>query len=139
MSVEMDVVYSGELQCQATHGPSGCTLVTDAPVDNGGRGAAFSPTDLVGAALGACMLTIMDKVCARHGWALRGTRVRVVKEMIAAPQRRIAALRTTITLPPGRSWSAEDRQRLESAAHACPVKASLHPDVALPVEFIYPA
>jgi putative redox protein len=138
MAVEIDVVYSGDLHCEARHGPSQSTLVTDAPVDNGGRGSAFSPTDLVGTALGTCMLTIMGKVAERHGWDLTGTRVQVSKEMSATPPRRIAALRTKITLPPTRAWSPEDRARLESAAHTCPVKQSLHPDVQLPTEFVYP-
>ncbi len=139
MSVEIEIGYRGELQCEAQHGPSGSRLVTDAPMDNGGRGAAFSPTDLVATALGTCMLTIMGKVAERHGWDLCGTRVRVVKEMVAAPVRRIGALRTTITLPAGLRLSDDDRRRLEAAAHTCPVKQSLHPGVQLPVEFVYPS
>ena len=90
------------------------------------------------AALGTCLVTIMGKVAQRHGWDLNGTRVHVVKEMAAAPARRIGTLHTTITLPPGRKWLAEDRQRLEKAAQTCPVKESLHPDVQMPMEFVYP-
>jgi len=52
--VEVNIRYEGDLHCEAVHGPSGNRLVTDAPVDNGGRGEAFSPTDLVATALGAC-------------------------------------------------------------------------------------
>lgn len=139
MSVQIDIVYEGKLRTLATHGPSGATIHTDAPVDNGGTGSAFAPTDLVATALGACMVTIMDKVAQRHGWDLAGTRVRVIKEMVQQPLRRIGALQTTITLP--RSISAtlgpDDRKRLENAAHTCPVHQSLHPEVALPVKFIY--
>ena len=51
MAVEINLVYEGQLHCVATHGPSGATLATDAPVDNHGKGEAFSPTDLVAAAL----------------------------------------------------------------------------------------
>ena len=138
MGVEIDITYTGNLRCAAVHGPSRNTLATDAPVDNGGRGEAFSPTDLVATALGTCMVTIMGKVAERHGWDVRGTRVHVTKEMVATPLRRIGTLRTTITLPKSRPWSAEDRTRLENAAHTCPVKQSLHPDVQLPIEFIYP-
>jgi putative redox protein len=138
MSVEVDIVYTGDLHCQAIHAPSQSTLTTDAPIDNGGKGAAFSPTDLVATALGTCLVTIMGKVAERHGWDIRGTRVHVVKEMATAPDRRIGALRVTITLPPGRQWPAEDRQRLERAALTCPVKHSLHPDVQTPMEFVYP-
>lgn len=138
MSVEIDITYTGELHCEAVHGPSGNRLITDAPVDNGGRGAAFSPTDLVATALGTCLLTIMGKVAERHGWDLRGTRVHVVKDMAAQPLRRIGSLRVTITLPPGRHWSADERARLENAAHTCPVAKSLHPDVQQHLEFVYP-
>lgn len=138
MSVEIDIRYDGSLRCTAVHGPSGNKLLTDAPTDNGGQGAAFSPTDLVATALGACMLTIMGLVAQRHGWDLAGTTTHVVKDMAAAPLRRIGKLTAVITLPPGRSWSAEDRQRLERAADLCPVKQSLHPDVQILVEFRYP-
>jgi putative redox protein len=138
MPVQIDITYTGDLRCQAVHRPSQSTLTTDAPVDNGGKGELFSPTDLVAAALGTCLVTIMGKVAQRHGWDLNGTRVHVVKEMAAAPARRIGTLRTTITLPPGRKWLAEDRQRLEKAAQTCPVKESLHPDVQMPMEFVYP-
>ncbi|MCE9590982.1 MAG: OsmC family protein [Planctomycetes bacterium] len=139
MSVQIDLVYEGQLHTRATHGPSGAAIATDAPVDNGGKGSAFSPTDLVAAALGACMITIMGKVAERHAWDLSGTRVRVFKEMIQQPVRRIGALRATITVPRPLSatLSVDDRKRLENAAETCPVRKSLHPDVQLPVEFIY--
>jgi putative redox protein len=135
MGVEIDIVYQGELRCQATHGPSKNTVITDAPVDNGGQGAAFSPTDLVATATGTCMLTIMGLVARRSRLDLNGTRVHVVKEMTADPVRRIGTLTVKITLPAGRTFSAEDRAKLERAAMTCPVKQSLHPDVKVSVEF----
>ncbi len=135
MAVEMEIVYEGGLRCSARHGPSGQVIATDAPVDNGGNGAAFSPTDLVGAALGACMLTIMGKVADRNGIDLLGTKVRVTKEMASEPVRRIKRLGVVMTLPPGLTLSPENRARLENAAHTCPVKQSLHPDVVLDIVF----
>lgn len=138
MGVEMDIVYTGDLACEATHGPSGATLTTDAPVDNGGRGAAFSPTDLVGTALGACLVTIMGLVARRDGLDINGTRIHVTKEMAAQPVRRIARLTAVITLPAGRAFSPEARAKLENAALHCPVKQSLHPDVEVVMEFVYP-
>ena len=60
--VHLSSVYEGGLRCRATHAPSGTSLVTDAPVDNHGKGESFSPTDLVATALGACMMTIMGIV-----------------------------------------------------------------------------
>jgi len=138
MAVEIDLVYEGELYCGATHGPSGAQLRTAAPVDNGGKGDQFSPTDLVATALGTCMLTIMGIVAQRTGLDLAGTTVKVVKEMTAVPVRRIGRLGVTITLPAGLALSEKDRTLLENAAEACPVKKSLHPDVVVDTEFITP-
>jgi len=138
MSVEMDIEYKGDLLCEAVHGPSGNTLITDAPVDNGGKGSAFSPTDLVGTALGTCLVTIMGLVAKSQGLDIDGTKVHVVKEMAATPSRRIGALTVTITFPSGKPIRAEDRMRLENGAKTCPVKQSLHPDLQVNIEFVYP-
>ena len=134
--VEIRGVYEGGFRCRMTHGPSSQELITDAPTDNCGRGEAFSPTDLVATALGSCMLTTMGIVAVRHGIELAGTQVRVTKEMVNTPQRRIGALRVTITFV--RGVSDADRQLLEHAAMACPVHHSLHPDIDALVEFVYP-
>ena len=138
MAVEINITYEGGLLCTATHGPSRNTLNTDAPVDNGGKGAAFSPTDLVATALGACMATIMGLVAQRSQLNIDGLQIQVIKEMTADPVRRIGTLKTRLVFPPGSSLSPADRARLEAAAKACPVKQSLHPDVATPMEFVYP-
>lgn len=139
MAVEIDIVYGGELHCEAVHGPSGERLRTDAPVDNGGKGEHFSPTDLLATALGACLVTIMGIVAKRLGLDIAGTRVHVAKEMVADPVRRVGLLAVTVTLPPGRVLSLPDRDRLERAAHTCPVKQSLHPDTVVHLRFEYPA
>ena len=141
MSVEIDIAYLGELRCEATHKPSGSKIHTDAPVDNHGKGESFSPTDLVATALGACMLTIMGIVAQRNNWDLSGTTVHVTKEMAAKPARRIGKLGVTITLPAGISatFSQEDRQKIENAAHTCPVHHSLHPDVEKDIKFVFGA
>jgi uncharacterized OsmC-like protein len=137
VAVEIDVEYVGDLHCEAVHGPSAVRVVTDAPVDNGGRGESFSPTDLVATALGTCLVTIMGLAARRHGWDLTGTRVHVVKDMSAVPQRRIGALTVTISVPAGRIVAAPDRTLLERAAEACPVRQSLHPDVRVSMVFEY--
>jgi hypothetical protein len=85
MAVEVDITYEGWLQRTASHGPSGNTITTDAPVDNGGRGEAFSPTDLVAAALGTCIITVMALVAQRSGSDLKGTHIHVIKEMTFGP------------------------------------------------------
>jgi putative redox protein len=138
MAVEVDITYEGGLHCTASHGPSGNTITTDAPVDNGGRGEAFSPTDLVAAALGTCIITVMALVAQRSGIDLKGTRIHVIKEMTSVPVRRIKTLAMTITLPRGVVISDADRKKLQNAAYACPVKQSLHPDVEIIIDIVYP-
>jgi uncharacterized OsmC-like protein len=109
--------------------------VTDAPVDNHGKGESFSPTDLVATALGGCMMTVMGIVAERHGIELAGMTAETEKVMTAAPPRRIASLRTRITipLPPDHP----QRSALEQAARTCPVHKSLHPEIDAPVEFVW--
>ena len=137
MSVEIDVIYEGDLRCVSTHGPSKHTLPTDAPVDNGGRGAAFSPTDLVATALATCTVTIMGLAAKRAGIKMDGTRAHVTKEMTKTGQRSIAELKETIAIPGGKTLSLQQRSILEHAALSCPVKQSLHPDVNVIIEFSY--
>jgi putative redox protein len=137
MSVQIDAVYTGNLYCEATHDPSKSKLITNAPVDNGGKGNAFSPTDLVATAVGTCMLTVMGIVAKRTGLNIDGARVRVHKEMVSQPVRRIGKLDVLVILPPGAILGEDDQKRLEHAAHSCPVKQSLHPDVEIEVAFVY--
>ena len=136
MGVEITAVYEGELRVVATHGPSGANLVTDPPLDNGGQGTQFSPTDLVATALGCCVLTILGLLAERHQLDLAGTRVQVTKEMVSNPVRRIGSLRTVVTVPVGAA-PLEFRERLELGARTCPVHKSLHPDIDAPIEFIW--
>jgi putative redox protein len=138
MAVQIDIVYQGALRCSATHGPSKLALETDAPVDNGGKGATFSPTDLVAAALGTCVATIMGIVARRNQLDLEGLQVQVLKEIVADPVRRIGTLQTRVVFPRGKGYSPADRAKLEAAARTCPVKQSLHPEVKVPLEFVYP-
>jgi putative redox protein len=139
MAVEIDVRYVGDLHCEAVHGPSGSLLVTDAPVDNGGQGAAFSPTDLVATALGSCILTMLGLAARRHALDLQGTRVHVTKDMASEPVRRIGRLTATVTLPAGSTFDEGTRALLERTAHTCPVKQSLHPETEIQIEFVYPS
>jgi putative redox protein len=125
--------YQGDLHCVATHGPSSRTLETDAPVDNQGRGEAFSPTDLMGTALGTCILTTMGLAARRLNLDLRGARFEVTKEMTLDGPRRIARLSTHIWLPVPRSSDRDDV--LERAARTCPVHKSLHPAIDAPIVF----
>lgn len=133
--VEQTFRYLGDLRVEAQHGPSQSVLVTDAPLDNQGRGESFSPTDLVGTALGTCMLTLMGIVARRRQLDLSGATARVTKEMSTNPPRRIARLTVEIHVP--RQFSDDERARLEQAALTCPVHHSLHPDIEAPVTFRY--
>ena len=133
--VAIQVEYQGDLHCKAVHGPSGTELSTDAPKDNQGRGESFSPTDLVATALGTCMLTIMGIMARTLAIDIAGTSATVEKEMTATAPRMIQSLTVKIHVP--HSLSSEDQQKLERAAHTCPVHKSLHPDVQTPIEFTW--
>ena len=134
--VTFTVVYQGGLRCEAVHGPSATTLVTDAPKDNHGRGASFSPTDLTATALATCICTTMAIQTSGDGIVLDGIRAEVEKHMTSTPPRRIARLVVKLDMPAGIPLLS--RIKLERIAHACPVALSLHPDVVQEIGFNYP-
>jgi putative redox protein len=137
MSVKLSCEYLGDLRTRATHGPSASTLLTDAPVDNQGKGEAFSPSDLAATAVGSCILTILGIQAKSLAADFRGARVEVEKHMTTVPPRRIARLDIRISMPAG---IPEDiRPRLIRAAEACPVKQSLHPDIVIAMEWSWGA
>ena len=133
--VAIQLEYQGDLHCKAVHGPSGSELDTDAPRDNQGRAETFSPTDLVATALGSCMLTVMGIMARTLNIDIAGATATVEKEMSTAPPRMIASLAVRIHVP--HSLSPENKQKLERAAHTCPVHKSLHPDVKSPITFTW--
>jgi uncharacterized OsmC-like protein len=132
--VPMTAAIQG-LSCRLVHGPSGTRIETVPPKDNGGTGASFSPTDLVGAALASCALSTMALVAQREGLTWGDASAAVEKRM-TPPPRRIGELVLVIEMP--REVRAEHRARLEEIARTCPVARSLHPDVSVPIEFRYP-
>jgi putative redox protein len=133
--VKINAVYEGDLRCRLTHEQSGSVILTDAPKDNMGKGEAFSPTDLVAAAMASCMVTIMGIAANKHNIDLKGTKVDVIKEMLTSPVRRIGTISVDIYMV--RGIPADKRSLLETAAHACPVHKSLHPDVQTLIVFHY--
>jgi len=133
--VAVQFEYQGDLHCKAVHGPSSTELATDAPTDNQGRGESFSPTDLVATALGTCMLTVMGIMARTLNIDIAGTTATVEKEMTSSAPRRIESLAVKIRIP--HSITPENRQKLERAAHTCPVHKSLHPDIHTPIEFTW--
>ncbi len=128
-------IYKGQLRTEATHIASGTTIITDAPVDNHGRGEAFSPTDLVCAALASCMMTIMGILADREGIDLVGTTMDITKTMSASP-RKIAQIDVVMHIS-NKHLTDDQKLKLERAAHTCPVALSLHPDVVQKMEFVY--
>lgn len=134
MSVKMSIEYQGELRCTLTHGPSGTAIATDAPTDNGGQGSAFSPTDLMGAALLSCAVTTMAIVGAREGIPFTTASGSVEKHMLSDP-RRVGRLVLAIDLPA--SLPAAQRTRLEAIARGCPVAKSVAHELVVEMTFRY--
>jgi len=133
--VEVTVKYTGELHCDATHGPSHSVISTDAPTDNRGKGASFSPTDLVATALATCMTTTMGIVAEDRGIDLSGLTVKVQKHMSKDAPRRIVGLPSEVhfPLPP----DCPHRALLEQTALNCPVHKSLPPEIDRPTSFFW--
>jgi putative redox protein len=129
------VKYLGNLRTEATHLRSGTRIVTDAPVDNHGKGEAFSPTDLVGAALLTCAITTMALAAEGRGWNLGEIDGEYLKVMVSAP-RRIHQLLLTITFK-NSPLDADQRAAMESIGTNCPVAKSLHPDLIQEIHYHY--
>ena len=128
------VSYTGELRTLATHLQSGSIFETDAPTDNQGKGARFSPTDLIGTSLAACMLTTIAIRAKDLEEKLKGTLVTTEKIMTAAP-RKIGTIKITFSWSKSVNFSVEERIRIEEIAWSCPVKESIHPSISLNVDF----
>ncbi len=129
-----NIVYKDNLRTEAVHLSSGEAIITDAPVDNNGKGKAFSPTDLVATALGSCMITIMGIAAQKHDIDISGTSASVKKIMGSNP-RKIAEVVIDISM--SNHLNENDRKRLERAALSCPVHKSLHPDLIKTISFFY--
>lgn len=127
-------VYLGELRTKATHLQSGTEIITDAPVDNQGKGEAFSPTDLVATALGTCMLTTMGIVANRHGWELKGMNMEITKVMASEPPRRISEIHIKFNFN-GMKFTDEQEVILKNTALTCPVARSLDENIKQVVDF----
>ncbi|GHB45356.1 OsmC family protein [Mongoliitalea lutea] len=126
-------VYQGNLRTNMRHLQSGLEVITDAPVDNNGKGEAFSPTDLVAAALGSCMVTIMGIVAERDGVSLEGLSWEITKIMNSQP-RKISEIVIDF------HWEKPVNdptilQKLKNAAKTCPVALSLDPALKQTINF----
>ena len=131
-----EIIYKGELRTEAKHLQSSSVIETDAPTDNQGKGAKFSPTDLLATSLGSCMLTTMGIKARDMNVDLDGTQVSILKIMKQDP-RRVGGIKVEIDFPA--SAHADDKQKkiLENTALTCPVAKSIHPDIELDIRFAW--
>lgn len=128
----IETVYLGGLRTEATHVQSGTKIITDAPVDNQGKGEAFSPTDLLSASLASCMLTIMGIKARNMGIDIDNTKCSITKIMATEP-RRVAEI--VISFKFSKNYTEKEQKILENAALTCPVYYSLHDDLKKTVDF----
>jgi putative redox protein len=128
------VTYKGGLRTEAKHIRSGNTIITDAPIDNKGKGEAFSPTDLVATAIASCMLTIMGIKADEMNLAIEGTKADVEKIMGTEP-RRISQVNICINIPI--DTDEKTKKILERAALTCPVDKSVSEGMIREIKFIW--
>lgn len=126
-------IYKGDLRTEAIHVKSENKIITDAPVDNHGKGEAFSPTDLVCAALSSCMLTVMGIHARKEGIDMEGMQAEVHKVMVSSP-RKISKIRVRISHP-ALNATREQKDQLKHIARTCPVALSLSDQLIQEVEF----
>ena len=128
-------IYTGGLKTEMTHVRSGVMINSDAPPDNKGKGEFFSPTDLVAASLGSCMITTIGIVCGPQGIDVDGAKMKITKVMASNP-RRVSEVHIEFDMPDN-NYTDEQKSLLEKTAKSCPVALSLHPDVKQIVTFNY--
>jgi putative redox protein len=133
---QMTAIYKGDLRTEGVHLKSGNKIITDAPLDNNGKGEAYSPTDLVCAALASCILTTLGILANRENLDITDMKAEITKVMATDP-RRIAEIAIDITLPENKISKLSDKHKLtlKRAAHSCPVAISLHPDLKQVLNF----
>ncbi|QOG01847.1 OsmC family protein [Flavobacterium sp. MDT1-60] len=126
------VTYLGDLRTKSIHVQSGSEIISDAPLDNNGKGEAFSPTDTVANALASCMMTIMGIKARDLNVDFINSTAEVTKIMNAEP-RRIGAIEIVFDMQ-----GVEDEKNrtiLERAAMTCPVFLSLSSEIEKKITF----
>ena len=131
------VIYTGDLRTVALHLRSGSEIQTDAPVDNHGQGARFSPTDLVATALASCILTTLAIAGKTHNLNIDGAECMVEKIMIPTP-RMIGEIKIDISFPNSPAFTEKEKKLITHIANTCPVHASLHPDLKKTITYDWP-
>jgi len=128
-------IYLGNLRTEMTHIRSGSIIVTDAPVDNKGRGEYFSPTDLVASALGSCIFTIMGIAAREHNFSIDGGSCKIIKIMTENP-RKIGEIQIEFDFT-GKTYTGKQKKILEHCVKTCPVALSLHESVYQNVKLVF--
>jgi uncharacterized OsmC-like protein len=126
------VTYLGELRTSSIHLQSGSEIISDAPIDNNGKGEAFSPTDTVANGLASCMFTVMGIKATDLGVDFSGSTAEVTKIMAAEP-RRISQINVAFHM--NLDTDEKTKTILERTAMTCPVHYSLHPDIKKEIVF----
>jgi len=121
------ITYTGDLRTEAVHVKSGQMFITDAPIDNQGRGEAFSPTDLLATSLGACAITVVGIAARTHGFNVDGTEIKITKIMVSDP-RRVGEVVVEMDFPKVK-YSDKEKQIIRHTINTCPVGQSFHPDL----------
>ena len=130
----LKTIYKGNLRTEITHIQSGAKVITDAPLDNNGKGESISPTDMIAGALGSCIMTIIGMAAETHGFNVDGTELEITKVMGINP-RRIVEINININFPC--DYEAKVKRFIESAAKSCPVEHSIHPDIKRVITYNY--
>ena len=129
------VEYLGNFRTEATHVQSGTKIITDAPLDNNGKGESFSPTDLVATAYACCMFTIIGIFCESHGLKFDKGLAEITKVMASSP-RRISEIHLQLDMR-GNGWNAKEQDKVARAAKACPLAHSVHENILIVIDFTF--
>jgi len=134
MTIAIKTKYLGELRTNSIHLKSGSEIITDAPLDNKGKGEAFSPTDLLSTSLATCMITIMGIVANSHNLNIENLACDVTKIMSTNPPRKVVEIIIEFHFAKN-NFDEKQKEILRDAAYSCPVALSLHPDLKKTVIF----
>ncbi|MBM3098578.1 OsmC family protein [Gluconobacter cerinus] len=131
---KVTVLHEGGLRCRAEHEPTGMAVVTNAPQEVGGTGDTFSPSDLLSASLGGCILSIMELAARSMDTSIPGACVTVDKEMGGTP-RRIVRIEVSVQVPG--IFDERQKRKLTAAADACPIHKALAVDAPITIEWLH--
>ena len=127
------VVYLGDLRTECTHIQSGTKIITDAPLDNQGKGESFSPTDLLATSLASCMMTIIGIYCKNHGINFDSCTAEIEKIMGVNP-RKVEKIIVHMDFT-GNNWDSSTLEKVIIAGKTCPVAKTIEDSVLIEFNF----